>query len=92
MICSPILPQQPNFCWANEVQVKKTTFWPTRYKQKHHLPDFRSSLKDLIVTGFLFYVPSSTLLPGMQIRSFKNDEEWGTHVYLWRIHFEIWQN
>ena len=18
--------------------------------------------------------------------------EWGTHVYLWRIHFDIWQN
>ena len=19
-------------------------------------------------------------------------QEWGTHVYLWRIHFDIWQN
>jgi len=21
-----------------------------------------------------------------------NDSGWGTHVYLWRIHFDIWQN
>ena len=22
----------------------------------------------------------------------KEGSEWGTHVYLWRIHFDIWQN
>ena len=22
----------------------------------------------------------------------EESSEWGTHVYLWRIHFDIWQN
>lgn len=50
------------------------------------MPDFRSSLKDLSVTGFLFYVPSSTLLPGMQIWSFKMMKKGlflGAGIFVW---------
>ena len=27
-----------------------------------------------------------------KIKSREEGSGWGTHVYLWRIHFDIWQN
>ena len=50
-----------------------------------------------------FYSIHNTLFTFIHIYMFKNTcshlcilkkegSGWGTHVYLWRIHFDIWQN
>ena len=30
--------------------------------------------------------------PRGMVRGGRREEGWGTHVYLWRIHADIWQN
>ena len=37
-----------------------------------------------------FYLISG--MPNIRGLAIKEGSGWGTHVYLWRIHFDIWQN
>ena len=51
-------------------------------------PSFQRVLSGYTATWWilLIHLSSSFLFKGISL------SEWGTHVYLWRIHFDIWQN
>ena len=49
-------------------------------------------LENIYHEGTPYQVPIEKKISGGSEFSQHTPSGWGTHVYLWRIHFDIWQN
>jgi len=81
--------------WENKEKVlRKKKIKGGRGLEKWQTGECKTSCQSRFDAGYWMLGASALGLPGGMVWGGRREEGsgWGTHVYLWRIHFDIWQN